>query len=473
MSAISTLTRELPAGSWTTNADAIAPHLVEWRDRYRGASPVLLTPRSTGEVSRMVRLCASLGLSVVPQGGNTGLVGGQTPRGDLGEVLLSLRKMNAIRKVNPVTDSLVAEAGATLASVQRAAAEVARKFPLSLASEGSATVGGLISTNAGGVHVLRYGTTRALVFGVEAVLADGRVFGGLTSLRKDNTGYDLSNLFVGAEGTLGIVTAASLKLFAVPGHVQRAMVGVESAEAALRLLEGARATGRLALFEVMPRIGLEMVLAHIPGQRDPFGEAYPWYVLADWEADGAAEGEALAEAVLGKALEAGLARDAVVAQSDAQAAALLALREHLSEAQKYEGGSIKQDITVPLDRIPEFLARANAAVEGLVPGARPVAFGHFGDGNIHYNVSQPRKEGMGADRDGFLARWQDVSEAVFDIVDALGGSISAEHGIGVMKRDDLAARADPVKLAMMRRIKDALDPAGTMNPRVLFSEKGS
>ena len=463
MTDISPLISELDPAAYTIDADIIAPHLVEWRDKYHGTTPVLLTPRSTEEVARMVRLCARLGLGIVPQGGNTGLVGGQTPQG---EVLLSLRKMNRIRAVNPTTDSLVAEAGVTLQAVQEAADTADRKFPLSLASEGSCTVGGVLSTNAGGVHVLKYGTTKDLVFGVEAVLASGEVFDGLTSLRKDNTGYDLSRLFLGAEGTLGIITAASLKLSPKPGFVQRAMVGVDSPAAALELLDLCRAGGRLAMFEVMPRIGLDMVLKHIPDMRDPFAEGHPWYCVVDWEVETEAAGAEVAERCLTDAFDAGVARDAVISQSDSQAAALLALREYLSEAQKPEGGSIKQDITVPLDRIPEFLARADAVVERIVPGARPVAFGHFGDGNIHYNVSQP----VGGNRASFLENWQPVSEAVFDIVDSLGGSISAEHGIGVMKRDDLAARAHPVKLAMMRSIKGALDPDNLFNPRVLFAD---
>ena len=463
MTAIETVTANLPDKAWTTDPDLIAPHLVEWRDKYRGQTPLLLTPTSTEEVVTCVNLCRAAGLKIVPQGGNTGLVGGQTPQG---EVLLSTRKMVDIREINARTDSLVAEAGVTLQRVQEAADGAGRKFPLSLASEGTATIGGLLSTNAGGVHVLKYGTTKDLVFGVEAVLADGSVYNGLTSLRKDNTGYDLSRLFLGAEGTLGIITAASLKLFPKPGFVQRAYVGVDSPEGALRLLEMCRAGGRLAMFEVMPRIGLELVTTHIENRRDPFGEPHPWYCLIDWEVDTRAEGEVLAERCLGEAFEAGVARDAVIAQSEAQAQALMLLREDMSAAQKFNGGSVKQDITIPLDRIPEFFDVADAVVEQVVPGARPVGFGHFGDGNIHYNIAQPE----GADTDAFLARWQDISEAVFDIVDRLGGSISAEHGIGIMKRDDLAGRADPTKLAMMRSIKRALDPDNMMNPRVLLRE---
>ena len=460
MSAVDDLKAGLPDGSWTQDAELIAPHLTEWRDKYFGTTPILLTPRSTEEVARAVGLCARLGLSVVPQGGNTGLVGGQTPQG---EVLLSLKRMSKVREVNPVANAVIVEAGATLHSVHEAVAAVDRKFPLTLSSEGTATIGGLLSTNAGGNHVLKYGTAKELVFGVEAVLADGRVFDGLTTLRKDNTGYDLSRLFLGAEGTLGIITAASLKLFPVPGHVARVMMAVDSVEAAVALLTRLRCA-ELAMFEVMPRIGFAAVTDNFENARDPFAEAHPWYVLADFEVDTPEIGEALVTGLLEDAFEAGLVRDAVLAQSETQSRALLSIREHISAGQKFLGGSIKQDITVPVDRIPEFFERADRVAQSIVPGCRPVGFGHFGDGNIHYNVAQPD----GADRDAFLAQWDAMSEAIFDIVDDLGGSISAEHGIGIMKRDTLARRADPVKMALMRKVKDTLDPEGVLNPRVML-----
>ncbi len=457
--AIQALIDALPAKSWTQDADIIAPSLVEWRDKYQGSTPILLMPGSTEECALAVQLCAEHGLSVVPQGGNTGLVGGQTPQG---EVLLSLRRMNRVRDVNVTAGAMVVEAGATLHAAQSAADAVERKFPLTLSSEGTATVGGVLSTNAGGNHVLKYGTTRDLVFGVEAVLADGSVFNGLTSLRKDNTGYDLSRLFLGAEGTLGIITAASLKLFPKPDYVARAMMAVGSVEDAVALMTRLRGPA-LAMFEVMPRIGFAAVTENFDNERDPFAQEHPWYVLADFEVANAAAGEALVSALLESAIDDGLVRDAVLGQSETQARALLSIREHMSAGQKFLGGSIKQDITVPLDRIPEFFARADAAMQQLIPGCRPVGFGHFGDGNIHYNVAQPE----GADREAFLARWDDVSETVFDIVDDLGGSISAEHGIGIMKRETLAKRADPVKMDMLRRIKRAMDPDGVMNPRVM------
>ncbi|MGB6231516.1 MAG: FAD-binding oxidoreductase, partial [Litorimonas sp.] len=460
---IEALKAALPPKAWTQDADIIAPHLTEWRDKYFGTTPILLTPGSTEEVATALRVCAQHGLPIVPQGGNTGLVGGQTPQG---EVLLSLKRMTAIREVNPVADALTVEAGATLHAVQQAAEAVDRKFPLTLSSEGSCTVGGVLSTNAGGNHVLKYGTTKDLVFGVEAVLADGQVFNGLTTLRKDNTGYDLSRLFLGAEGTLGIITAATLKLFPQPGHVSRVMLGVGSVADAVALLTRLRGPS-LAMFEVLPRIGLSAVVDNFDNERDPFPDAHPWYVLADFEVETAEQGEALIMTLLEDAMEAGLVRDAVLAQSETQFRALGSIREHMSAGQKFLGGSIKQDITVPIDRIPDFFSRADAAVERIVPGCRPVGFGHFGDGNIHYNIAQPASADMDADKAAFLARWDDISEAVFDIVNALGGSISAEHGIGIMKRDTLARRADPVKMDLLRRVKRAMDPEGILNPRVM------
>jgi len=458
---IDNLKSNLPPECWTEDTDIIAPCLVEWRERYQGQTPIMMTPGSTAETVQIVKICAEYGLKIVPQGGNTGLAGGQIPQG---EILLSTRRMTAIRDVNQVTNALVAEAGATLLSVQEAAVAADRKFPLSLASEGSCTIGGNLSTNAGGVHVLKYGTTKDLVFGVEAVLPNGETHNGLTSLRKDNTGYDINRLFLGAEGTLGIITAASLKLFPRPGHIERVMVGLDSPEKAMALLDHCRVSNHLSMFEVMPHIGLKAVIDHIPGQRDPFDAPHPWYALLDWEMDSAEDGRALSEARLSSAFEKGLIRDAVIAQNKQQASALLGLREHLSAAQKGLGASVKQDITVPLNHIPEFIKIADQTALKLVPECRPVAFGHFGDGNIHYNVTQP--ENM--ERGDFLARWQDISEAIFDVVDRFEGSISAEHGIGVLKKKDLANRADPAKLALMTAIKKAIDPRNLMNPRVLF-----
>ncbi len=457
---IEALKAALPNGAWTQDPDLIDPHLREWRDKYFGQTPILITPRTTEEVATAVKICAAHKMPLMPQGGNTGLVGGNTPQG---EILISLKKMTAIRDINPTANAMTVEAGATLQSVLDAADAVDRKFPLTLSSQGSCSVGGVLSTNAGGNHVLKYGTTKALVFGVEAVLADGSIFNGLTSLRKDNTGYDLSRLFLGAEGTLGIITAATLKLFPKPGYVQRTLIGLDSAATAVSLLETFRAGGKLAMFEVMPEIGYRAVVDNFDAVRDPFTDRHPWYLLCDWEVETDSEGQAIAENIIGKAFENNSVRDAIIALNGTQAADILSIREHMSAGQKFLGGSVKHDITVPIDKIATFFERADAAMEAVVPGCRPVGFGHFGDGNIHYNIAQPE----GADRDAFLANWDALSQPVFDIVDALGGSISAEHGIGIMKRDDLAERASPVKMKLLRTIKQAMDPDGIMNPRVM------
>jgi len=458
---ISALKSHLPQAAWTQDGDIIAPHLTEWRDKYFGHTPIMLTPRTTQDVVAAVNICREHGLKITPQGGNTGLVGGQTPQG---EILLSLKKMTAIRSANAVTNALIIEAGAPLVNAQQAARNIGRKFPLTLSSEGSCTIGGVLSTNAGGNHVLKYGTTKDLVFGVEAVLASGEIYNGLTSLRKDNTGYDLSRLFLGAEGTLGVITAASLKLFTPPGYVQRVMVAIDSPEKAITLLDHCRSGDRLAMFEVMPTIGYQAVIDNFAHITSPFKTPHPWYALIDWDVRNPEDGKALAEGKLEAALQSGLIRDAVIAESERQATALLAIREHMSAGQKFLGGSIKQDITVPISDIPAFFKTADAAMEQLIPGCRPVGFGHFGDGNIHYNITQP----INTEREEFLAQWEPVSQCVFDIVDSFGGSISAEHGIGIMKKTDLAKRADPVKIKMLRQIKKSFDPDNMMNPRVMI-----
>jgi len=457
---IDALKSALPSGAWTDDPDLIDPHLREWRDKYFGQTPLMLTPRNTEDVATAVKICAEHKLPIMPQGGNTGLVGGNTPQG---EVLISLKKMTAIREMNPTANAITVEAGATLQSVLDAADAANRKFPLTLSSQGSCTIGGVLSTNAGGNHVLKYGTTKELVFGVEAVLADGSIFNGLTSLRKDNTGYDLNRLFLGAEGTLGIITAASLKLFPKPGYVQRALIGLKDVATAVSLLEPFRAGGRLAMFEVMPAIGYRAVVDNFDSVRDPFDAPHAWYLLCDWEVDTEDEGRNIAETAIGKAIEDGLVQDAVIALSETHAADILSIREHMSAGQKFLGGSVKHDITVPIDKIPEFFTHADAVMQKVVPNCRPVGFGHFGDGNIHYNVAQPK----GADKEQFLAQWDVLSQPIFDIIDTLGGSISAEHGIGIMKREDLAQRASPVKMKLLRAVKEALDPDRIMNPRVM------
>jgi FAD/FMN-containing dehydrogenase len=409
-------------------------------------------------------ICNETSTPIVPQGGNTGLVGGQIPFS--GEVLLSLSRLNRIRQVDADGMAMIAEAGAILAEVQEVADAADRYFPLSLASEGSCTIGGNVSTNAGGVNVLRYGNMRELVLGLEVVLADGRVLDMLRILRKDNTGYDLKQLFIGAEGTLGIVTAAALKLFPKPEERVTAFVAVADVRAAVALLHRLQsATGGLvSAFELMPRIGLEMVLTHIPQTSDPLAAPSPWYVLTEATGGGAAGLNDVVADALALAIDCGIVSDAVVAANEGQRASLWRLRESLSEAQKYEGGSIKHDVSVPIAAIPEFLARGIAAVEQRIPGVRPVPFGHLGDGNIHFNFSVP----IGGDNAVFLSRWEEINGIVHDIVHEFGGSISAEHAIGVMKRDEILRYKSSAEIEMMRTLKRALDPNNILNPGKLI-----
>jgi FAD/FMN-containing dehydrogenase len=438
----------------------IAPHLEEWRGTWHGHTPLLLKPATTADVSRILSICNETATPIVPQGGNTGLVGGQIPLG--GEILLSLARMSRVRRVDKAGANMIVEAGVTLAGAQVAASDAEMYFPLSIASEGSATIGGNLSTNAGGVHVLRYGMARDLVLGLEVVLADGRVLDMLRTLRKDNTGYDLKNLFIGAEGTLGIITAAALKLFPQPAEYATALVAVPDPRAAVDLLAQLQSAtgGLLSAYELIARSGLELVLAHIPGAGDPLQAPSPWYVLA--EAGGAARFalRQVLEDALAAAMEAGLASDAVVASSEAQRASLWRLRENLSEAQKKEGASLKHDIAVPVAAIPDFVARAIPAVLTAVPGARPVPFGHLGDGNLHFNFSLPK----GGDGDAFLAKRAEVARVVHDVVHDFQGSMSAEHGIGVMKRDELLRYKSAAEIGVMRALKRLLDPNDILNP---------
>ena len=432
-------------GQLTAPAD-VQPYCQEWRDKYFGKTPMVLRPASTAEVSAILKLANEERIAIVPQGGNTGLVGGQTPLEAGTELVLSLDRMKAVRAIDPAGNTITAEAGATLKAVQDAAAGVNRLFPLSLAAEGTCQIGGNIATNAGGVHVLRYGTMRDLVLGIEAVFPGGEIWNGLRTLRKDNTGYDLRSLLIGSEGTLGVITAASLKLFPRPAEVATVIVACQSLEAAGQLFTRAfeSAGPMLTAFELIPRIAMEFLTAHMERMRDPLEAPYPWYALIE-----------VAPPVA----------DAAVAASEGQARDFWAMRENISEIQKHEGGSIKHDVSVPVSAIPAFIAEADAEIERLVPGARPVPFGHYGDGNIHYNISQP----VGADKDAYLARWEEVSDAVHAIVGKFGGSISAEHGIGRMKAEALERVKSPVELAMMRRLKDAFDPRGILSPgRVLL-----
>ncbi|HEY4112776.1 MAG TPA: FAD-binding oxidoreductase [Rhizomicrobium sp.] len=462
---LSRLKEAVGSGGFTEDLQEIVPHVVEWRSKYQGHTPLMLKPRTTAEVSHALTICNETQTPIVPQGGNTGLVGGQIPLG--GEILLSLSRMNAIRHVHPEGMSVVAEAGVILADLQRAAGEAGRLFPLSLASEGSCTIGGNVSTNAGGVNVLRYGNARELVLGLEVVLADGRVLDLLRTLRKDNTGYDLKQIFVGAEGTLGIITAAALKLFPLPSERITAFAAVPDVQSAIGLLNAAQDStgGLVSAFELMPRLGLELVLAHIPQTTDPLAAPSPWYALIEVASAGAVDMRTPVMKALEDAMENGIATDAVIASNEAQRQAMWRLRESLSEAQKLEGASIKHDVSVPIAAMPEFLRRGIAAVQQIIPGARPVPFGHLGDGNIHFNFSAPK----GGDEAAFRARWDDVNRAVHDIVREFGGSISAEHGVGVLKREEIVRTKTVAEVDIMRALKRTLDPKNILNPGKVVS----
>ncbi|MBY0560612.1 FAD-binding oxidoreductase [Hyphomicrobium sp.] len=450
-----------------TRADDQAAYLTEWRDRYTGKTPVVLRPGSTDEVSRILALADAENVAIVPQGGNTGLVGGQIPSAEGNEIVLSLSRLKAVRDVDAAGGTMVVEAGVTLHAAQIAANEAGRIFPLSLASEGSAQIGGVLATNAGGTAVLAYGNARSLTLGLEAVLADGRVWHGLRRLKKDNTGYDLRDLLIGSEGTLGVITAACVKLFPTPAERETAIVALQSPKHALRLfrMAEAEAGGSLTAFEFWAHRAQEFALSYVPGLRDPFTDAYPWYALIELSHGGTGARVAnTIERMLTNAHSKGLILDAAITRSLRQAEDFWRLRDGFSEAQKGAGGSIKHDISVPVARIPEFLERAAAVVEDICPGARPVPFGHFGDGNLHYNVSQP----VGMDRAQYLALWDRMSDAIFELIAELDGSISAEHGIGQMKREALVRHKSAVEMDMMRAIKRALDPKGILNPGKLL-----
>ena len=443
-----------------TEPAAQAPYLVELRGLFEGHTPVVLRPSSVDEVSKILKLANDTGTPIVPQGGNTGLVGGQIPLHD--EIVLSLNRLDRIREVDPMSNTLTCEAGVTLQRAREAAASVDRLYPQLLPSEGTCTIGGNLSTNAGGTAAIAHGIARSHALGVEVVLADGRVLNNLNKLKKDNTGYDLKNLFIGAEGTLGIITAAVLRLVPRPRAVETAFAGVPSPAAALELLNIAteRTAGGVTSFEIMTRAGIELVLKYGAGTRDPLAEPHPWYALIELcsqQREGLRE---VMEDILAQGLEKNLVRDAAIADSLEQGKAFWRIRELFSEVQRHAGGSIKEDISVPVAAVPAFISEANAAVTALIPGCRPVPFGHLGDGNIHYNVSQP----TGADKAEFLARWGDVNEVVFAVVKKYGGSVSAEHGIGLLKRDLLPSVKDPVALDLMRGLKRLLDPKGILNP---------
>lgn len=442
----------------TDQAD-IAPYLTEERGLFQGRSPLVLRPASTAEVSAICKLATEYKIALVPQGGNTGLVGGQTPHH--GEVVVSLQRLNKIREVDTASNSTTCEAGVVLQIAQQRATEVDRLFPLSLGAEGSCTIGGILSTNAGGTTALAYGVARDLTLGLEVVLADGRVMNLLSKLTKDNTGYNLCNLFVGSEGTLGILTAATLKLFPKPRAIETAFVGLASPEQALNLLSlsQSEAAGVLTSFELLSRTAIDFTIRHGINVRDPLAGKHTWYVLMELSSP-RDDARATLEEILARALKEEIIDDAVIAANLGQRLTFWKLRDEMSAAQKPEGGSIKHDVSVPIAAVPEFIAQADTAVTKLIPGARPAPFGHLGDGNIHYNVSQP----IGVNSADFLARWYDVNAVVFEVVLKLDGSISAEHGIGVLKRGELPRVKDKVAIELMRQIKATLDPLGIMNP---------
>ncbi len=437
----------------------VAPYVTEERGLFHGHSPLILRPGSTAEVSAICKLATEQKIALVPQGGNTGLVGGQTPHH--GEVVVSMRRLDKIREIDPASNTMACESGVVLQVAQQKAAEVDRLFPLSLGAEGSCTIGGNLSTNAGGTAALAFGVAREMALGLEVVLADGRILNGLSKLKKDNTGYDLRNLFIGAEGTLGIITAATLKLFPKPRAIETAFVGLKSPDDALKLLSisQSEAAGSLTSFELLADIAVDFSVRHGIDIREPLTNKHPWFVLMELSSS-RDDARTTLESILGRGMEQGIVDDAVIAANLSQRADFWKLRDEMSAAQKPEGGSIKHDISVPVAAVPAFIAEANAAVVKLIPGARPVPFGHLGDGNIHYNVSQP----IGANAADFLARWHDVNAVVFSIVLRMGGSISAEHGIGVLKRDELPEVKDKVAIELMRSIKALLDPLGIMNP---------
>ena len=444
-----------------TDPADMAAYVSDWTGSFTGTALAVVRPASTSEVATAVRLCAEAGAGVVPQGGNTGLVGGGVPDSGGDQVVLSLGRMRRVREVDPVADTLVVEAGAPLATVQEAAASAGRLFPLSLGSEGSCTIGGTIATNAGGTAVLRYGMMRELVLGLEVVLPDGRVWDGLRPLRKDNTGYMLRHLFIGAEGTLGVVTAAVLRLLPATPRRATAFVALESVEAATALLPLLRehGGGQLTTWELLGRQAVDLVLAHLPGVRDPFPTRHEWYGLVEL-AGTSADVDGRLEAALEAAASEGLLLDAVVAGSPAQRESLWSLREGVSEAQKSEGATLKHDITLPITALSRFVAEVGPGLLEALPGLRLVTYGHVGDGNLHYNISAPVGDDAGLKREA-----PTLTRIVYDAVTVLGGSISAEHGIGTLKRDAAAAYKTGVEVDLLRAVKQAIDPDGVMNPR--------
>jgi FAD/FMN-containing dehydrogenase len=451
------------AGAWLDSAADLAGFVTDFRRLYQGATPLVLMPRDTAQVAAVLAICNRHEVAVVPHGGNTSYCGAATPDESGSQIVLSLKRLKRIRRMDAANYSMVVEAGVTLAEAQSAAQAADRLFPLSLGSEGTAQIGGNLSTNAGGTAVLRYGMMRELVFGLEVVLADGRVLSELHGLRKDNTGYDVKSLFIGAEGTLGVITAASLKLFPLPADTATALVGLDSPQHALNLLARLRgaAGDQLTTFELLPRRGVELTVKYVPGVANPLSQDTSWYLLVELTSPNPRQNLAtLLGDELQQAAAEGLIQDAMLATSIAQSLSMWKLRESVPEAQRHYGASLKHDISVPVSSIPELIERGGALVRRLVPEGELVGYGHMGDGNLHFNVSQL----PGADRAVFMAHAHELEHAIFDLVGTLGGSISAEHGIGRLKVEEFAERADPVELAVMRDLKRALDPRGILNP---------
>ncbi|MGX5220934.1 FAD-binding oxidoreductase [Pseudomonas segetis] len=451
-----------PAGL-ITDAERMQSYLSDWRNAYSGKAAMVVRPASTEEVAAVVRLCHQAAVAVVPQGGNTGLCGGSIPDQSGAQVVLSLTRMNAIRAVDTGNETITVEAGVILQNLQEAAAEVGRLFPLSLGAEGSCTVGGNLATNAGGTAVLRYGNMRDLTLGLEVVLPDGQIWNGLRGLRKDNTGYDLKHLFIGAEGTLGIITAAVLKLYPAPRSTTTAWVALPSTEAAIELIALMRGQcgDRLTGFEMMSRQSVEFVVNHVAGCNDLFAQVYPWYVLIEVSDTLADAGLAqMLETALADAFEREIVLDAVIASNETQVAGLWAIREGISEAQNHEGPSLKHDISVPVSSIPAFIEAADQRLLEVFPGVRIVAYGHVGDGNLHYNISKP----VGSEDAPFKAQAEAIMQVIYDATLQFSGSISAEHGLGQSKREAAVRYKDPLELQLMQAIKTTLDPAGLMNP---------
>ena len=446
-----------------TDPRDLEPYLGDWRGFYRGAAPAVVRPAATDQVAAVVRVCAETGTAVVPQGGNTGMSGGATPPAAGGAILLQLGRMNRILALDALNNTVTVEAGCILANIQQAARDANRLFPLSLGAEGSCQIGGNLATNAGGINVLRYGNARDLTLGLQVVLPDGRVWDGLRGLRKDNTGYDLKQVFIGSEGTLGIITAAVLKLFPVPRTTVTALIAIAAPSAAVELLALLRdeCGERISAFELISRRCVELVLAHIPGTREPLAQPHPWYVLvelAEASPDGRLQGEF--ERALERAAERRLALDAAIAASGTQREALWRIRETIPEASRGESLLYRHDISIPVSRIPEFIAEAGATLEQAFPGARVLCFGHIGDGNLHYNCFVPgRNRG-----DPAALAATDVNRTVLDVVHRYGGSFSAEHGVGQAKREELKRYKSPIEIELMRALKSALDPRNLMNP---------